>query len=66
MEAKNISWKSYQEAYPGGCNTAQSVYPYYRKHNPFMSFTRVSKNATRCAKIVNSKELDDDLKKYFF
>jgi acid phosphatase len=30
LEAKNISWKSYQQAYPGNCNTNTQVGTYYR------------------------------------
>jgi hypothetical protein len=30
LDAKGISWKSYQQAYPGNCNTASSVGTYYR------------------------------------
>jgi len=61
LESKHISWKAYQEDYPGHCNPAASVGKYYRKHNPFMSFNSIRTNATRCAKIVNSNELDSDL-----
>ncbi|ORZ02466.1 phosphoesterase family-domain-containing protein [Syncephalastrum racemosum] len=63
LEAKNISWKSYQEDYPGGCNKEMDIDNYARKHNPFMSYTNVQKNKKRCAKIVNAKELDKDIKK---
>ncbi|KAJ2963245.1 hypothetical protein NQZ79_g1753 [Umbelopsis isabellina] len=61
LEAKGISWKSYQQAYPGNCNTATSTSTYYRKHNPFISFPSITGNATRCAKIVNSDQLDTDI-----
>ncbi|CAO3673695.1 unnamed protein product [Umbelopsis ramanniana] len=61
LEAKGISWKSYQQAYPGNCNTATSSGTYYRKHNPFISFPSITKNATRCAKIVNADQLDTDI-----
>jgi hypothetical protein len=63
LETKRISWKSYQENYPGGCFTgAASRDKYYRrKHNPFMSMTSVQNNATLCAKNVNADELDADI-----
>lgn len=54
--------KTYQEDYPGKCNSDKSVGKYYRKHNPFISYNNIRKNETRCAKIVNLKALDDDLK----
>lgn len=34
---------------------------YARKHNPFISFKNISGNKQRCAKIVNSKQLDKDI-----
>ncbi|KAF7726535.1 hypothetical protein EC973_008666 [Apophysomyces ossiformis] len=61
LESKNISWKSYQEDYPGNCNKKMDIGSYARKHNPFISYTTISKNKDRCAKIVNSKELDRDI-----
>ncbi|KAK6097042.1 hypothetical protein MT418_002683 [Batrachochytrium dendrobatidis] len=71
MEAKNVSWKTYQEDYPGNCYTGTSQGLYYRKHNPFITFTTISKNPARCAKIVNSNQLLTDIKaeqvpQYFF
>ncbi|RIB16480.1 phosphoesterase family-domain-containing protein [Gigaspora rosea] len=72
FEAKGISWKGYMENYPGNCNlisatgdspvTGRKNRLYARKHNPFFSFTTVTKNATRCAKVVNADEFDEDLK----
>jgi len=61
MEAKGISWKTYQEDFPGDCNPKAFIGNYARKHNPFMSFDNIRNNPARCAKIVNSKELDADL-----
>ncbi|KAL0484580.1 acid phosphatase [Acrasis kona] len=64
LEAKNITWKSYQEDYPGGVNNCfkGSQYPYMRKHNPFMSFKNI-RETKRCDNIVNAKELEEDIKK---
>ncbi|KAI9301991.1 phosphoesterase family-domain-containing protein [Cunninghamella echinulata] len=62
LEKKNISWKSYQEDYPGHCNKKMDIKDYARKHNPFMSFVNISENKKRCANIVNSKQLDEDIK----
>jgi len=66
LDAKGITWRTYQEDYPplagGHCNTAMSAGNlYYRRHNPFMSFTQISLNATKCLNIVNEKQLDVDL-----
>ncbi|CAO3596970.1 unnamed protein product [Absidia cylindrospora] len=62
LEKKKISWKSYQEDYPGGCDKRMDIKNYARKHNPFMSFVNISENKKRCANIVNSKQLDEDIK----
>ncbi|OZJ05608.1 hypothetical protein BZG36_01469 [Bifiguratus adelaidae] len=61
LEAKGVSWKTYQEAYPGGCNTSTQVGTYYRKHNPFISFPTITGNAARCANIVPATQLDTDI-----
>ncbi|KAJ3246976.1 hypothetical protein HDU77_008739 [Chytriomyces hyalinus] len=60
LEAKGLTWKSYQESYPGNCYTGSRSGTYYRKHNPFMSFTSISGNATRCARNVVASQLDKD------
>ncbi|KAG0255160.1 hypothetical protein DFQ27_006391 [Actinomortierella ambigua] len=62
LEAKGISWKGYQEDYPGGCFLFDSTNLLYRrKHNPFMSFASITNNPTRCAKIVNANQLNADI-----
>lgn len=62
LEAKNVSWKSYQEDFPGGCFAGGSASALYaRKHNPFISFDKIRTNPARCAKIVNAEELQTDI-----
>ncbi|KAG0236943.1 hypothetical protein BGW42_002156 [Actinomortierella wolfii] len=63
LEEKGISWKTYQEDYPGKCYQKEDANDelYVRKHNPFISFKRISRNRERCAKIVNAKQLNVDL-----
>eukprot|EP00294_Goniomonas_avonlea_P001810 CAMPEP_0114540946 /NCGR_PEP_ID=MMETSP0114-20121206/1043_1 /TAXON_ID=31324 /ORGANISM="Goniomonas sp, Strain m" /LENGTH=290 /DNA_ID=CAMNT_0001725151 /DNA_START=13 /DNA_END=885 /DNA_ORIENTATION=- len=61
LEAGGLTWKAYMESYPGGCNSEKSVGKYFRKHNPFMSYNNIRNNATRCANIVDDKQLDKDL-----
>ena len=46
---------------PGICNPAAFIKKYARKHNPLISFNNVRNNPARCAKIVNSAQLDKDL-----
>ena len=61
LEAKDISWKTYQEDYPRNCNKKMDIDKYVINHNPFMSFKNISTNKKRCAKIVNSIQLDKDI-----
>jgi len=62
MEQKGVTWRFYEEDYPGDCFTGATKGTYARKHDPAISFTRISKNATRCAHIVPATQLDVDLK----
>jgi len=66
LEGHGVSWKSYQEEYVpganGACNMETSGNKYYRKHNPFMSFTDITGNLTRCQKIVNETVFQADVK----
>jgi len=61
LEDNGISWKTYQEAYPGNCNPANTIGKYARKHNPFIIYDSIRNSPVRCNKIVNSKQLDTDL-----
>eukprot|EP01121_Diplochlamys_sp_Union-15-3_P007617 TRINITY_DN1951_c0_g1_i5.p1 TRINITY_DN1951_c0_g1~~TRINITY_DN1951_c0_g1_i5.p1 ORF type:complete len:278 (+),score=47.89 TRINITY_DN1951_c0_g1_i5:87-920(+) len=61
MDPKGVTWKAYEEDYPGNCFAGEISGKYYRKHNPFISFNSVRTNATRCSNIVNSQQLDTDL-----
>lgn len=62
LEPKGISWKVYQEDYLGSCDKQMKMGLYVRKHNPFISFKNIQTNKSRCEKIVNSNELDKDIK----
>jgi len=62
MDAKGVTWKTYQEDYPGNCRPDEVIGRYARKHNPFISFNNIRNNKTRCANIVNSGDFDSDLK----
>ncbi|CAG8576445.1 6829_t:CDS:1 [Acaulospora morrowiae] len=66
LEKKKISWKSYNENYPGNCypySFGPGNNSYARKHNPFISLETIYKSPERCAKIVNASQLDIDIKK---
>jgi hypothetical protein len=61
MEAAGITWKAYAEALPAkNCYTGTQTGTYVRKHEPFASFVDVQKDPQRCAKIVNSDQLQSD------
>jgi hypothetical protein len=61
LEAKGLSWKAYIQAYPGNCFSGKSSANYVRKHNPFISYTNIRTNPSRCAKIVDATEFDRDV-----
>ncbi|KAJ3285517.1 hypothetical protein HK104_009454, partial [Borealophlyctis nickersoniae] len=63
LDTHNHTWKTYQESYPGSCFTGTSHRSlYYRKHNPFMSFSSVTGNKTGCERVVDATELETDVK----
>jgi hypothetical protein len=41
LAQKNLTWKAYEENYPGGCFAGESSDTYRRKHNPFISFNNI-------------------------
>lgn len=63
LEEKGVSWKVYQEDYPGNCSaiSCNTGCIYARKHNPAISFNDVRLNASQCSKIVNQSEFERDL-----
>ncbi|AZZ37771.1 hypothetical protein CIK05_13505 [Bdellovibrio sp. qaytius] len=60
LDARNITWKVYAEAYPGNCFQGLKSGSYARKHNPFISYTSIQKNVNRCANIVDASQFDKD------
>lgn len=62
LEAKGMTWKVYAEDYPGNCFLGATSGKYVRKHVPFLSFKNVSTNPARCKNIVNSAQMDLDIK----
>ncbi|KAI9000276.1 phosphoesterase family-domain-containing protein [Gaertneriomyces semiglobifer] len=62
LEAKGVSWKTYQENYPGNCYNGDSGDKLYvRKHNPFIAINNIRNNPARCAKIVPSDQFLKDI-----
>lgn len=62
LEEAGKTWKVYAEDYPGNCFLGKSYGKYARKHVPFLSFTNVQENPSRCANIVNANEFITDAK----
>ena len=64
LEEQGLTWTTYQEDYAGNCDKSSSMSGglYKRKHNPFISFTSISRDEKRCSNIVNSERLYDDIK----
>ena len=60
LEKAGLDWRAYAEDYPGNCFTGRSSGKYARKHNPFISFTNVTKNPTRCNKIESTARFFQD------
>jgi len=64
LEAKGRRWTLYAEDFPGNCYLGKEKGKYVRKHVPFISFTNVSKNSSRCAHIKNANEFQKDLQNH--
>ncbi len=67
LEATGLTWRVYEENYPGDCFKGASASggadgsgDYRRKHNPAISFTSISGSAARCANITDFAHLDPD------
>jgi hypothetical protein len=60
IDASGRTWKGYMESMPSPCFTGTAS-PYARKHNPFISFTDISRNPSRCNRIVPFTRLATDL-----
>lgn len=60
LEKNAWTWKGYIEDFPGNCFTGPTKGRYVRKHNPFISFTNISRNSSRCQNIHDSKMFEQD------
>ena len=63
LEEKGLDWKSYQEDLPSACFTGSNANKklYRRKHNPFVSFSRIVNSPARCNNIVPATTLASDI-----
>lgn len=68
VEASGRTWRVYAQGYPGSCSSTAFGWPvadgpgkpgpYARKHNPAISFTSISRNPSRCARITGLSGFD--------
>ncbi len=68
VEAAGRTWRVYAQGYPGSCSGVDFTDPvadgpgqpgrYARKHNPAISFTSISRNPSRCARITGLAGFD--------
>jgi phosphatidylinositol-3-phosphatase len=61
LERAGIGWKAYMQGVPKPCYTGAEHGRYAKKHNPFMYFDDIRKNAKRCSRVVSDKALTSDL-----
>jgi hypothetical protein len=60
LETAHVSWKAYMEGLPHRCFTGAGAGEYAKKHDPFVYYTRVSGDASRCARVVPLSQLAAD------
>jgi phosphatidylinositol-3-phosphatase len=53
VDGSGRSWKAYMEDYSGGCNGTGTPL-YTALHNPFVFYSDIQNNGTRCARIVSA------------
>jgi hypothetical protein len=65
LDAHGKTWRVYEQNVPNGCFTDRSSQggadgpgEYARKHNPFISFTSISGNPSRCGNITDFSAFD--------
>jgi hypothetical protein len=64
LEAAGKTWKAYEQGMGTPCNTSNNVDSYYQPDDaPFINFTDISSNPTRCAAhLFDTSQLSTDLK----
>jgi hypothetical protein len=61
LEGAGISWKAYMEGLPSPCYQGPSAGAYAKKHDPFLYFDDIARNAARCSHVVPLTQLTADL-----
>jgi phosphatidylinositol-3-phosphatase len=60
LQTAHVSWKAYMEGLPHPCFTGPGAGDYAKKHDPFVYYTRVSRDAARCSHVVPLSQLTAD------
>jgi len=53
IDSSGRTWKAYIEDYAGGCSHTGTAF-YANQHNPFVYYTDINNNVTRCNRIVDA------------
>jgi len=62
LEARGLTWKAYLDGMPSACFTGASSGEYAKKHNPFLYYTDIASDPTRCQRsIVPLATLSQDI-----
>jgi hypothetical protein len=61
LSRAGISWRAYMEGLPYPCYTGGDVGYYGKRHNPFVYFPSITALPKRCANVVPSTRLEEDL-----
>jgi hypothetical protein len=57
LERAGVSWKAYMEDLPTPCFTGDGAAAYAKKHDPFVYYTRITRDPSRCSRIVSLAQL---------
>jgi hypothetical protein len=60
LSRAHLSWRAYMEDLPHSCFTGADAGEYAKRHDPFVYYTRITRNRARCASIVPLSRLRSD------
>jgi phosphatidylinositol-3-phosphatase len=60
LAAKGLSWKAYLESMPRPCFTGAGSGEYAKRHDPFVYYTRVARDAALCQRVAPLTQLATD------
>ena len=63
LERAGVGWKAYMEGMPRPCYLRSRSGRYVKKHNPFVYFSRITRDRGRCRRIVPFTRLLSDLRR---